>query len=150
LSHLSGFDRLKQLALQRRDARAQQLGTLVGEHTEAQAKLALLYDYRRDYQNRLDQATRAGIDGERLRNFRSFLQQLDRAIAQQAEVTAEIWQRLKVVQQQWIEDQRRVDSYQALDERRADASARRDQRHGQKLQDEFAARMRVGVFGGDD
>ena len=150
MTEASPLDRLLQLALQRRDARARRLGVLVGEHTEAQAKLALLHDYRRDYQSRLDQATRAGIDGEGLRNFRSFLGQLDQAIAQQAEVNADVLQRLQIVQKQWVDDQRRVDSYQTLDERRTDASSRRDERRSQKLQDEFAARMRTGVFGGDD
>jgi flagellar FliJ protein len=150
VSHASGLERFKQLALQRRDARARALGMLVSERSAAQAKLALLHDYRRDYQTRLDRATRLGIDGEGLRNFRNFLRQLDGAIAQQAGIEAGIMQRLQIAQVQWIEDQRRVDSYQALDGRRADASARREERLGQKLQDEFAARMRAGAFGGDD
>jgi flagellar FliJ protein len=144
------LQRLTQLAQHRRDSGARRLAALVGERAQADAKLELLLQYRRGYQERLDQAARQGIDGDGLRNFRSFLVQLDRAIGEQADLAAAIARRLDDAHQAWRADQRKLDSYRTLDERRAEARARGEARRGQKQQDEVAARMRRRSFGGDD
>ncbi len=146
----TAWNRLKQLAEQKRDDQARRLGHLVGARNEAHEKLKLLLEYRRDYFARLDDATRAGIDGEGLRNYRTFLAQLERAIEQQTDAMADAQQRVQAAQIAWRDESRRVDSYQTLDDRRAEASARDEARRAQKATDEFAARPRLSLFGGDD
>ncbi len=145
----TAWNKLKQLAEQKRDDHARTLGRLIGSRNEAHDKLKLLLDYRRDYLNRLDDATHAGIDGEGLRNFRTFLAQLERAIEQQTDAMTEAQQRVQAAQIAWRDESRRVDSYQTLDDRRAQASARAEARVAQKLTDEFAARARLSLYGGD-
>lgn len=146
----TAWDRLKQLAERKRDDHARRLGQLTSARNEAHDKLKLLLDYRRDYLARLDDATRAGIDGEGLRNFRTFLAQLERAIEQQTDAMTDAKQRVQAAQIAWRDESRRVDSYQTLGDRRAEASARDEARNAQKLTDEFAARPRRYIFGGDD
>ena len=147
----TAWNRLKQLAEQKRDDHARRLGQLTGARNEAHDKLKLLLDYRRDYLARLDEATRAGIDGESLRNFRTFLAQLERAIEQQTDAMTEAQQRVLAAQTAWRDEARRVDSYQKLDDRRAQACAKEEARRAQKMQDEFASRRRFSFLaGGDD
>jgi flagellar FliJ protein len=146
----TAWNRLMQFAEQKRDDRARELGALVGARNEAHDKLKLLLDYRRDYLARLDDTTRAGIDGEGLRNFRTFLAQLERAIEQQTDAMAEAQQRVSAAQAAWRNESRRIDSYQTLDDRRTEATKRSEERKAQKLTDELAARARLGFFGGDD
>lgn len=146
----TAWNRLKQLAEQKRDDHARRLGRFIGERNEAHDKLKLLLEYRRDYLTRLDDAAHAGIDGEGLRNFRTFLAQLERAIEQQTDTMTEAQQRVQAAQIAWRDESRRVDSYQTLDERRAKASACAEARKAQKVTDEFAARARLSFYGGDD
>ena len=146
----TAWNRLKQLAEQKRDGQARRLGQLTSARNEAHDKLKMLLDYRRDYFARLDEATRAGIDGEGLRNFRTFLAQLERAIEQQTDAMTEAQQRVQAAQIAWRDESRRVDSYQTLDDRRSEAVARDEARKAQKLIDEFAARAKLGLLGGGD
>jgi flagellar FliJ protein len=146
----TAWDRLKQLAEQKRDEQARTLGKLIAACSEANDKLDMLLEYRRDYLTRLDDATRAGIDGEGLRNFRTFLAQLERAIEQQTDTLTEAQQRVQAAQIAWRDESRRVESYQTLDDRRAKATACAEARKAQKVTDEFAARARLSFYGGDD
>src|SRR5689334_13691014 len=82
--------RLKQVAEQRRDVKARELGRLVGERKQMQAKLDLLVQYRGEYQARLADAARTGIRGEGLLNYQRFLANLERAIEQQTQAMASL------------------------------------------------------------
>jgi len=134
------LDRLKQLAEAHRETQARQLALLVTRRDEAKQKLKLLEDYLRDYQRRLTDATRSGINGEGLRNYRQFMTQLERAIEQQSGMTDLAERSVAEAQREWASHQRRVDSFQTLTDRRASAKAVVDTRRAQKQQDEVAAR----------
>lgn len=134
------WDRLKELAERKRDAHAQRLGALTRERDEAQRRLEMLVSYRADYQSRLTEASSRGIDLARLRNYRSFLAQLERAIAQQTELLAQAQRNVDGAKAQWSSERTRVESFQALDERLHTSMARDEQRRAQKLADEWAAR----------
>ena len=77
MTETSSFAMLQQLAEQRRDDLTRALGTLLAQLDEAKNRLQLLVDYRNDYQGRLERAVRGGIQGEGLRNYRSFLANLE-------------------------------------------------------------------------
>jgi flagellar FliJ protein len=141
MSRKPPWDRLKDLAAQRRDAQAQRLGALTRERDEQQRRLEMLLSYRSDYQARLTQASSKGIDLEVLRNYQSFLAQLERAIAQQSELVAQAERNVGGARQQWTSERARVESFQTLDERHTAKVARDEKRRAQKLTDEWSARL---------
>jgi flagellar FliJ protein len=134
------WERLKDLAARRRDAQAQRLSAATRELEEAQRRLDMLVGYRTDYQGRLAQASGRGIDLEQLRNYQAFLAQLERAIAQQAELLERAARAVQAAKAQWSSERQRVDSFQALEGRHLTVVARNQQRREQKLTDDWAAR----------
>jgi flagellar protein FliJ len=140
MNRARSWDRLKEAAAKRRDAQAQRLTALTRERDEAQQRLETLIAYRSDYQTRLSQASSRGIDLLALRNYQSFLAQLERAIAQQTELVEQAEQRVHGAKADWTSERQRVDSFQALDDRQLSSVARREAQREQKLTDEWAAR----------
>jgi flagellar FliJ protein len=134
------WDRLKDIAAKRRDAQAQRLGALTRERDEAARRLEMLLGYRADYEARLANASRGGIDPTELRNYQAFLAQLTRAIAQQSEIVGAAERSVHGAKAQWTSEHQRVESFQALDERHATGVAREEQRRAQKLTDEWSSR----------
>ena len=134
------WERLKDLAAKRRDAEAQRLSAAVRARDEAERRLGMLVSYRADYHERLSAASRGGIDLEALRNYQAFLAQLERAIRQQEDQLAAAERSVQGVREQWAAERVRVESFQALDDRHVASRARAEDRHAQKLTDEWAAR----------
>jgi flagellar FliJ protein len=139
------WERLKEAAEKRRDVHAQHLSAATRERDEAQKRLEMLIAYRTDYQTRLSQASSQGIDLHALRNYQSFLAQLERAIAQQTELLGQAEHRVHGAKAQWSTERARVDSFQALDDRHVESAARQEARRAQKLTDEWAARTRTAA-----
>jgi flagellar protein FliJ len=138
---------LRELACERRDALAQRLAEAATQRDAASQKLEMLLDYRREYDGRLAQNATEGIDAERLRSYRTFLANLERAIEQQNEALATAQERVAQAQAQWRDEQRQVDSFRILDERQQAEQARSADRLEQKLTDEFASRGLAAASG---
>jgi flagellar FliJ protein len=134
------WKRLTEVAEKRRDAHAQRLGALTRQRDDAQRQLDLLLSYRADYETRLAQASSQGIELTVLRNYQSFLAQLERAIAQQTEIVGQAERNMNGAKAQWCSEHQRVESFQTLDERHLENAARNEQRRDQKLTDEWALR----------
>lgn len=137
------WKRLQELAESRRDGTGRALAALAAQRDGAQSKLAMLVEYRRDYEARLARASQEGIDAERLRNYRRFLAQLDAAIEQQADQMVDAQERVDDAQQKWRGEQREVKSFDTLGQREARAQAKRENRREQQLQDEYATISRL-------
>jgi len=135
--------RLKDVAEQRRDASARGLALVAAELAKAQQKLQLLLDYRLDYQMRLERASRGGIRGEGLRNYQTFLANLEKAVDQQMAVLEDLRRSVTKAQHQVNSDHRRTESYQVLDDRRTLAADSKDRRTQQATQDEMATRTQL-------
>lgn len=150
MNRLTDWSRLKSLAEDRRDSTSAKLAEAVTQRDTARQKLEMLVDYRRDYDGRLAQTATGGIDVEKLKSYRQFLVNLQRAIDQQTELVVQAQQRVAQARAQWLAEQRRVDSFRILDERRTAAEHRESNRREQKLTDELALRMPAAVAGGDD
>ena len=144
------WDRLKELAAKKRDAHAQRLGTVTRERDDAAKRLEMLIGYRADYEARLANAARGGIDPNELRNYRAFLAQLERAIAQQTDLVGAAERSVHGAKAQWTSEHQRVESFQALDERHLNGVARAEQRRAQKLTDEWTARRGPPTVPGSD
>ena len=88
MTEAESWSRIKEVAVKRRDESARGLALFVHRAKEAQQKLDLLLEYRLDYCARFERASRAGIRGEALRNYQTFLGNLEKAIAAQNETIA--------------------------------------------------------------
>jgi flagellar FliJ protein len=151
MHRLTDWSRLRELAQERRDATGARLAEAVVQRDTARQKLDMLVDYRRDYDGRLAQSATGGIDAEKLRTYRQFLANLERAIEQQTDLLALAEERVAKAQAQWRDEQRRVDSFRILDERQLADEVRRAGRHEQRLTDELASRLAApAAAGGDD
>ena len=67
---------LRQLSQQKNDAATKQLGLLNRNQLAAQNKLEMLQQYRKDYQQKMQQAERDGMDLQELCNYRDFMPRL--------------------------------------------------------------------------
>lgn len=150
MTFATDWTRLKELAEDRRDGKLGRLAEAVAQRDTARQKLEMLVDYRSDYDGRLAETASSGIGTEKLRSYRQFLVNLQRAIDQQTDIVAKAQERVEAAQVQWRAEQRQVDSFRILDERRAAIETRVANRNEQKLTDEFASRLPVPVAGGDD
>jgi flagellar FliJ protein len=141
------FAMLQQLAEQRRDGWTRRLGTLLAQIDEARGRLQLLVDYRSDYQGRLERAARGGIRGEGLRNYQSFLANLETAIEQQTTVMGGLARQEQQLRGAIAGEQRQIESFVVLQRRRARVENVRENRRAQAQQDEFAINsvMRVAA-----
>jgi len=133
------WQRLKDLAENRRDASGRSLAAATAQRDGAQTRLSMLLDYRREYENRLNRASEEGIDAERLRNYRRFLAQLDQAIEQQTSQAADAESSVEQARETWQGLHREVQSYDALKQRAAQAQATHERRVEQKRLDEHVA-----------
>lgn len=133
------WQRLKDLAENRRDASGRSLAAATAQRDGAQTRLSMLLDYRREYESRLERASEEGIDAERLRNYRRFLAQLDQAIEQQSSQAADAQTTVDSAREAWQGLHREVQSYDALKQRAAQAQAQRERRVEQKQLDEHVA-----------
>jgi flagellar FliJ protein len=150
----NSFAMLQQLAEQRRDGWTRKLGTCLAQAQESKNRLQLLVDYRVDYQGRLERAVRGGIKGEGLRNYQSFLANLERAIEQQSRTLAGLQDEVLRLRAEIANEQRQIESYVVLQRRRARSENQRENRRQQSLQDEIATnsviRLNAHRDGGDD
>ena len=150
MSTLTDWTQLRALAVERRDRCAMQLADIVRRAQEARRKLDLLAEYRREYLQRMGNASQNGIHGDGLRNYRTFLANLDRAVEQQSLTIAEIEREHTHAQDAWRAEQRAVHSYDVLQARQALQANRRETRAQQKQQDELAARALPRFLSGAD
>jgi flagellar FliJ protein len=150
MAQLTDWTRLREIAEQRRDHCTMRLAEATRLVQDAQRKLQLLQEYRREYLARMAAASRAGIHGAGLRNYQMFLGNLDRAIEQQTETVAQTQDDRARVQSTWTSEQRTVHSYGVLHDRQQDHVQSAQRREQQKLQDEFAARPLPRFLSGAD
>jgi len=131
---------LVDLAEHKSQETARNLSLLVNRGEQGEVKLQLLRNYLQEYRTRLDEAVQEGLDGERLRNYLSFIARLERAIAEQAQEVARAQARVDQEKQRWREHERERRTYETLLERRRAESQRAEARQQQKQSDEIATR----------
>ncbi len=136
----SSLNALIELATEKRDAAAATLGALHGERARSQSQLEALIAYRAEYGERLARAMADGLSMHRLDNDQRFLAALDEAIAEQERIVAHSEHRLADGKSQWQDRQRRLKSFDALEQRRRAGEARREARREQQDNDEAAGR----------
>lgn len=116
------------------------LGRLIAGEQEASQRLALLIQYRDEYQARFLEAAGSGLGPEAWRNYQLFLGRLDQAIDQARDMVAASKQRTAAGQQHWRDQQGRVKAFDTLAQRHQARVAYAAARSEQKQSDEHAAR----------
>ena len=132
---------VQDVADMRTDTAVANLGTLMQNLQRQEAKLALLERYRTEYQERLLQAKRRGLDGLALRNFHDFLERLERALAEQQNAVAQAKRGVERGREEWRTLEQRSRAYDTLSQRFDSVLQRRAATAEQKQQDDHAARL---------
>jgi flagellar FliJ protein len=141
---------LLDLAHNRADDAARKLGELISGEHETQRKLELLEAYRAEYQTRFLEAARHGIGPDAWKNYSTFINRLDEAIAlQRAEVDRS---RLAKTdgQQAWLQERNKLKAIDTLSQRHQAVQNQRTQRAEQRQTDEHAARQHRENSGEND
>jgi flagellar FliJ protein len=117
------------------------LGQLNRMEQSAQQKLDMLMEYRKDYQNRLQEASKQGLDQLQLRNFQHFINKLDEAISQQRKAVEQSKVSTQMGRAEFDATQRKLKSFDMLHQRHLDAQKKIAEKSEQKNLDEHTSRL---------
>lgn len=140
MNHPFALQGLLDIATTEEDSAAAALGHLNQELRSHEQKLALLLQYRADYQERLRLAIASGTDAIELRNFNDFIARLEQAIGQQRTALGEARRHAEQGREHWQSKRRKSKAYDTLSQRAGAATLRLESIREQKLQDDFASR----------
>lgn len=116
------------------------LGELISGEQQAAQRLELLAQYRDEYHARFLTAARDGLSRDQWRNYQSFLDKLDTAIAQAREIVAQSHQLTAAGQQDWVAKRGRVKAFDTLAQRHQARIDYAENRQEQKALDEHSSR----------
>lgn len=132
---------LVHLAKQKNEAAIKNLGALNQQQQSAETKLATLQQFRRDYQDKFQDAAKNGMAPNDLRNFQDFIYRLDQAIEQQKNVVAHSSSSLDAGRAQLKDAQRKMQSFETLAQRHLNEERKLEAKAEQKMQDEHSGRF---------
>jgi len=132
---------LLNLAQHRNDSATRKLGQLNQQQQSAQQKLDTLLAYRRDYQTRLQEASRNGMDQAELRNFQQFINKLDEAISQQANLVEHSKISTQAGRNEFDTMRRKLKSFDTLQQRHIEEQKKVVRQSEQKALDEHTGRF---------
>ena len=135
---------LLNLAQERSDAAAAQLGLVNGHARDTRNRLELLLDYHREYSNRLVSDAKLGIGSVGWLNFRQFIDTIDAAIEKQRELVAAAEQQVEAAKLHWHAEQGRLRSFETLEQRHHREQRVVEAKLEQKEQDNFALKDFLG------
>ncbi len=131
---------LLDLSQTRMDDAARKLGQLLSSEQEVEKTLALLEQYREEYETRFRQAAQNGMSREEWGNYQSFLGRIDEAISQQASIVTASRQRTMNGQKEWLDKRNQVKAFDTLSQRHKSDEVHTESRREQRTQDEHAAK----------
>ncbi|MCZ7653501.1 MAG: flagellar export protein FliJ [Rhodocyclaceae bacterium] len=124
----------------RMDDAARKLGQLLASEQEVEKTLALLEQYREEYEARFRRAAQSGLTREEWSNYQSFLGRLHDAISQQRILVDASKQRTVDGQREWLDKRNRVRAFDTLSQRHKTVEERCEAKTEQRTQDEHAAK----------
>ncbi len=128
---------LVEFAQQKMDASAKRLGFLNSKQQEAEKKLDLLIDYRRNYQAHFVSTKNNGMNSIEWTNYLAFIGKLDAAIVEQRKATINAQKETELIKTEYQDLRRKLKSYNTLLQRIKHNHAVKLEKHEQKLLDEF-------------
>ncbi|MEI6733414.1 MAG: flagellar export protein FliJ [Comamonadaceae bacterium] len=136
MSKLFPLQVLLDLAHEKRDEAASQLGVINGHDRAMQERLRLLLEYRDEYAARFTADAQLGMDSTGWKNFHEFIDAIDAAIDQQREIVADARRKVAAGQLQWQAQQRKLKSFDTLSQRHYSLEQSNEARLEQKEQDD--------------
>ena len=132
-----------ELAQKDTEKATQEVGRLMNTREAATQKLALLSDYRSNYHQQLlaNANAEGGIDITRLRNYTAFIDRLGNAVDQQKGTINALEAQLQASRANWLEKQRREQSFDVLRQRHLEEQRQDQERRAQRDNDEHAAKL---------
>lgn len=135
------LDTLLELAQVQVDDATRELGRLQSARSAAERQLHMLEDYLGDYRARLQQAVQQGLSAAGWQNYQRFIATLEAAINEQRKLLEHTEVELDSGRRCWQDQKRRLNSFDALAQRRQRHEAIQNQRREQKANDEFSAQL---------
>lgn len=132
---------LMNLSQQQNDSAMRNLGQLNKQQQSAQQILDTLLEYRKDYQNRLQEHTQSGMNPADLRNFQQFINKLDEAIGQQLKAVEQSKSSTQVGRGEFDTTQRKLKSFDTLQQRHIEKQNKIAVKTEQKILDEHTGRL---------
>ncbi len=124
-----------------RDAAASQMASLQQRLRQSQERLALIEQYRREYEQQQRRSAERGLHPAQWGNFSRFIGQLDQALEQQNREVEFLHQAVEQARQTYQELDRKVRSFEILVAREQARQQAHEARLEQKSTDEFANRQ---------
>lgn len=124
----------------RADESTRRLGQLIAAEQSAKSRLQLLEQYREEYAQRYREAAGNGLTPAAMRNFQEFMGRIDEAIAQQSKAVADSERSTADGQAAWREQNKKLKAIDTLSQRHDARERYRENKLGQKEQDEFVTR----------
>ncbi|HZW14168.1 MAG TPA: flagellar export protein FliJ [Noviherbaspirillum sp.] len=137
----SALETLIELATSQTDEAAKRLGKAIRACADTEQKLALLLQYRDDYDARFKAGMAHGITAAGYRNFQLFMDKLDKAIAGQQQIVNDAKRRIQEERLLWQSSERKRMSYDTLATRAQQVQQHKENKRDQKLMDEHATRQ---------
>ena len=122
------------------DDAARKLGQLLASEQEVEKTLALLEQYREEYEARFRKAAQSGLSRDEWGNYQSFLVRLDEAIAQKRSLVEASKRRTVDGQKEWLDKRNRVKAFDTLSQRHKANEVQSEVKAEQRSQDEYAAK----------
>jgi flagellar FliJ protein len=132
---------LHDLASDRLEAAERRLAQIKQRLQGEEQKLQQLRDFQDEYRRRLGLAVASGMDMTRVRDFHAFLSKIDTAIRQQKIEIARSQTEWEEGQRLWLEERRKLKTYDVLRARHVRAEQRREDQLEQKDLDEHARKI---------
>lgn len=137
MATIQSLKALVDFAQQKMDASARKLGFLNSKQQEAEKKLNLLIDYRRNYQAHFVNTKNNSMNSIEWTNYLAFISKLDTAIVEQRKVTINAQKEVEIAKAEYQDTRRKLKSYNTLLQRIEHNHAVKLEKHEQKLLDEF-------------
>jgi len=109
-------------------------------HSEKQKKQSLV-DYQGEYLQQFQQAGSAGMSGNKLQQFESFIVQIDMALTRQQFQVQQFEQQLQQAQKIYLQLNQRLKSYEKLQEKLHNRAQAQENRQLQSFLDEMGAQL---------
>ncbi|MEZ5615743.1 MAG: flagellar export protein FliJ [Rhodocyclaceae bacterium] len=122
------------------DDAGRKLGRLLASEQEVEKTLALLEQYRDEYEARFRRAAQAGLSRDEWSNYQSFLARLDEAVVQQRALVEASKQHTVDGQKEWLDKRNRAKAFDTLSQRHRANVAQGEAKTEQRAQDEHAAK----------
>lgn len=135
------FESLHSLAENRLEAATRRLAQLQQQLKAEEDKLAQLKGFEEEYRRRMAQVMAEGMDVVRMRDYHAFLSRIETAIRHQRAEVERRRMEWEQGRQAWLEERRRLKTYEVLKTRHARAEQVREKRLAQREQDEHVRRQ---------